>query len=244
MNKTSKVLVLLFAVISMVMLGESAFAQRSTSSSTAKKNSRPSKPVAAKVPTQTPEISQQAPKSDIFYDFDRLSASDTFRNIPWGASKQQILEKDISPRKEVGDDYLVLTGQLGKDINVDISYFFWRGHFIKGTYLTTDSYKDFSGYLEKYDYIRRNLVEKYGQPKIFLSNYWSDVTYKNRPDKWLLALSLGHVRYIAYWQKNNIVIGIELGSVNSTAAIKIEYFIDNFDSEMQQVDDSDILRDL
>lgn len=244
MNKTSKVFVLLFAVITVVMLGESAFAQRSSSSNTSKKNSQPSKTIAAKTTTPATPTAQQAPKNDIFYDFDRLSSSDTFRNIPWGASKEQILEKDSSPRKETGDDYLILTGQLGKDINVDISFFFWRGHFIKGTYLTTDAYKDFAGYLEKYDYIRRNLVEKYGQPKIYLSNYWSDVTYKNRPDRWLQALSKGHVKYIAYWQKDNIVIGIELGSVNSTASIKIEYFIDNFDTEMQQVDDSDILRDL
>lgn len=234
MNISAKVFVLFTLLITSVMMVDSVFAQRNSSNTTKKKP-----PVTT---PQEPQVSKVVVKSDISYDFDRLRSSDTFRGIPWGASKQQILEVDNNERKENGDDYLVLSGQLS-DINVDISFFFWRGHFIKGTYFTTDSWKDFAGYLEKYEYLKRVLIKKYGQPKIDLRN-WTDVQFKNTPDRWLQALGKGHVEYFAIWQKDNVVIQIELGSKNANPGIKIEYYIDNFDTEMQQVDDTDILKDL
>lgn len=233
MNISAKVFVLLTLIITTVMTTENVFAQRNSS----KKNTQ----TASNVPA-TANTTPQVAKSEVMYDFDRLRTSDNFRGIPWGSTKEQILAKDSSPRKETGDDYLVLSGQLS-DINVDITYFFWRGHFIKGTYATLDAYNDFAGYLEKYDYIKRVLIKKYGQPKIDLRN-WNDVTYKNKPERWLMALGKGHVKYFAIWQKDNIVISIELGAVSAKPGIKIEYYIDNFDTEMQQVDDTDILRDL
>lgn len=178
----------------------------------------------------------------IGYDFDKLRGMPPFRSIPWGASKEYVLQNDPNPRKETGKDYLVLKGQLD-DIDVNITYFFWEGHFIKGVYLTTDILGEYSTYFETFTRFKDLLVQKYGKPIIDLTN-WVDVSYKNRPDKWLLALSRGHLEHFAYWSQEQIVISIKLGAVDERPAIKIEYYIKNFDEKMNQSNNKDVLKDL
>jgi len=240
-----------FKIVLTIVIGltvtDEAFSQRSSSNTATSRRSR--QQPAAQTPTTEP---QQAPVSiqvqpngasgDVFYDFSQLSSSDNFRNIPWGASKEQVLSSDSSPRKETGEDYLILEGKLA-NTNVDISYFFWKGYFIKGSYLTTESFSDFSGYLEKYETLKDGLTKKYGSPMLDMI-IWNDFMYKSKPERWLVALSKSHLEYISYWQKDKIIISAKMVSINSRPTIKIEYFIDKFDAEIQQVDDSDILRDL
>lgn len=227
---------------------EPAFAQRGSSTTTTSRRSR----ATTTQPTETPPT-QQAPVSiqvqpntpivgDGFYDFSKLSSSDNFRNIPWGASKEQVLSSDSSPRKETGEDYLILEGKLS-NVKVDISYFFWKGYFIKGAYATTEVLNDFSGYIEKYETFKENLAKKYGSPMLDMI-IWNDFMYKSKPERWFLALSKSHLEYTCYWQKDKIIIALKMIAINGKPTIKIEYFIDKFDAEIQNVDDSDILRDL
>lgn len=244
-----------FKIVLTIVIGltvtDEAFTQRSSSNTATSRRSRQPQPAATPAPAPTP-TSQQTPVSiqvqpngvggDVFYDFSQLSSSDNFRNIPWGASKEQVLSSDSSPRKETGEDYLILEGKLA-NTNVDISYFFWKGYFIKGSYLTSESFSDFSGYLEKYETLKEGLTKKYGSPMLDMI-IWNDFMFKSKPERWLLALSKSHLEYISYWQKDKIIISAKMVSINSRPAIKVEYFIDKFDAEIQQVDDSDILRDL
>jgi hypothetical protein len=180
---------------------------------------------------------------EVDYNFNQLSGVSPFRTIPWGASKEYVLKSDPSPRKETGKDYLVLKNTLA-DVQVDITYFFFKGHFIKGTYKTTENLGDYSSYMEKYERFKALLTEKYGGPKIDLVN-WLDVSYKNRPDKWLTAISRGHLEHFAIWElENKITIMIKFSAVNEQPSIKIEYQIKNFDDRMDKIDDDEILKDL
>ena len=180
--------------------------------------------------------------SDIGYNFEQLRGLPPFRDVPWGASKKQVLNKDKSERKETGKDYLVLANTLD-GVDVDITYFFWRDHFIKGVYLTTENLGEYSGYYDKYERFKDLLSQKYGNPKIDLTN-WVDVTYKNRPEKWLVAISRGHLEHFAIWEQEDIVISIKFSAVNDRPSVKIEYFIKNFDAEMDETDDFEVLKDL
>jgi hypothetical protein len=180
---------------------------------------------------------------EVDYNFNQLSGVSPFRTIPWGASKEYVLKNDPSARKETGKDYLVLTSTLA-EIQVDITYFFFKGHFIKGTYMTTENLGDYSTYMEKYQRFKALLTEKYGRPKIDLVN-WVDVTFKNRPEKWLTAVSRGHLEHFAFWElENKIIISIKFSSVNEQPSLKIEYYIKNFDDRMDKIDDDEILKDL
>lgn len=189
-------------------------------------------------------VAQSQPNGDqVDYNFDQLQGISPFRTIPWGASKEYVLKNDKSPRKETGKDYLVLKSTLA-DIKVDITYFFFKGHFIKGVYMANEDLGDYSTYMEKYERFKTLLSEKYGSPKIDLHN-WVDVTYKDRPDRWLTAISRGHLEHFAFWElEDKIIISIKFGAVNEQPSIKIEYYIKNFDDRMDKIDDDEILQDL
>lgn len=195
----------------------------------------------------TPSIAQQNPnangskgKGDISFNFSGLQGA--FRGIPWGATKEYVLKNDPFERKETGEDYLVLTGRLG-DIKVDATYIFWRDHLIKGTYITSDNFGDFANHVERYRYLKDLLADKYGRPKLDLQN-WINITYKSMPDRYLNAISEGHLKYMAFWQQDRIIISIEFAAIDKKPVIKIEYYIENFDAEMDQTDDTEVLRDL
>ena len=176
------------------------------------------------------------------FDFSRFDNLPTFRSIPWGASKDYVLRNDDSQRIETGQDFLRLRNKLG-DLEVDITYFFWRGHHIKGTYLTTQNLGEYSNYIERYNWLKSLLSQKYGSPKIDLMN-WADHSFKNQPNRWLTAVSRGHLEHFAFWEEEDIVISIRLGAVNQRPSILVEYFIKNFDAEMDQTDDAEVLRKL
>lgn len=241
---------LLIGIFFSLAVSEQAFSQRGSSNTATSRRTRNTTTTPAQTQAQQPQ--QQAPVSiqvqqnqtpgEPFYDFSKLSSADNFRNIPWGASKEQVLSSDSSPRKETGEDYLILEGKLS-NIRVDISYFFWKGYFIKGAYITNEHFNDFSGYMEKYQILKEKLEKKFGSPLLDMI-IWNDFEFKSKPERWLLALSRSHLEYSAYWQKDKIIISLKMESINNRPAIKIEYFIDKFDAEIQQVDDSDILRDL
>lgn len=176
------------------------------------------------------------------FDFSRFDNLPTFRSIPWGASKEYVLRNDNSQRIETGQDFLRLRNRLG-DLEVDITYFFWRGHHIKGTYLTNENLGEYSTYFERYNWLKSLLAQKYGRPKIDLTN-WADHTFKNQPHRWLTAISRGHLEHFAFWEEEDIVISIRFAAVNQRPSIMIEYFIKNFDAEVDQTDDAEVLRKL
>lgn len=176
------------------------------------------------------------------YDFSRFDNLPQFRSIPWGASKSYVLSNDDSQRIETGPDYLRLRDTLG-ELEVDVNYFFWRGHHIKGTYVTNQNLGEYSSYIERYNHLKSLLSQTYGMPKIDLMN-WIDHSYKNQPNRWITAISRGHLEHFAFWEEEEIVISIKLGAVNQRPTIMIEYYIKNFDAEMDQTDDAEILRKL
>lgn len=179
---------------------------------------------------------------DLGYDFSRHRDNVTFRNVPWGASKTEVLNIDKSIRRETGRDYLKLNSDLG-DVNVDITYFFWENHLIKGTYISTENYGDFSKYIEKYKYFKDLLTKKHGAPYIDAAN-WQDMTYKNQPDRWMFAILRGHLEYFAIWERDGIVISIKFLEIGGVARILIEYYIPNIDDAIEKTDDSSVLEDL
>lgn len=176
------------------------------------------------------------------YDFSRFDNLPTFRSIPWGASKEYVLRNDDSQRIETGADFLRLRDNLG-DLSVDVTYFFWRGHHIKGTYVTHQNLGEYSSYIERYNHLKGLLAQTYGMPKIDLMN-WIDHTHKNQPNRWITAISRGHLEHFAFWEEEEIVISIKFAAVNQRPSIMIEYYIKNFDAEMDQTDDAEILRKL
>lgn len=179
---------------------------------------------------------------DLAYDFAKHRGKVLFRNVEWGASKEQVLRADNSERRETGRDHLKLSSFLG-DVSTDITYFFWKNHLIKGTYISSANYGEYSKFMEKYVYFKDMLTTKHGKPYIDTAN-WQNMEYKSQPDRWLLAILNGHLEHFSIWEREGIVISIKLTNVNKSVRIIIEYYIANIDEEIERTDDSAVLQDL
>ena len=177
------------------------------------------------------------------YDFDQFNDLPPFRSIPWGESRQYVLENDDSQRVETGENYLVLRDELG-NLSVDITYYFWRDHLVKGSYVSNRELGSYESYMDNYRRLKDLLYQKYGEPLLDLRR-WADHTYQNRSERWLTALSNGHLEHFAFWEEGELIISIRLGAVDQRPTIELEYYIRDFESDMDSsTDDADILDDL
>lgn len=222
-------------LLSLCIVSGTAFAQRRNSS----------KQPAAQPVVQTPEEAPPAPAetvSEPSFDFSRFRGKTEFRNVPWGASKEDILRQDKATRKETGPNHLILNTFLS-DVNLDITYFFWKNNLIKGVYITTTSLGEYSKYLEKYNYFKELLKQKQGKPYIDTAN-WHSMEFKNQPNKWLLAVQRGQLEHFAIWEKDGIVVTIKFCQIGGMPRIMMEYYISNIDSDIERTDDKEVLKDL
>jgi hypothetical protein len=177
------------------------------------------------------------------FDFSRYRGKTEFRNVPWGASKEDILRQDKQNRKETGVNHLILNQYFSSDVNFDIVYFFWRNNLIKGVYVSTNNIGEYSKYLEKYNYFKELLKSKHGKPYIDTAN-WHSMELRNEPNKWLLAVQRGQLEHFAIWEKDGIVVNIKFCQINGMPRIMMEYYIANIDSDIERTDDKEILKDL
>jgi hypothetical protein len=176
------------------------------------------------------------------FDFSRYRGKTEFRNVPWGASKEDILRQDKSTRKATGADLLVVTTTLN-DVNYEVRYFFWRNNLIKGVYLSMNNLGEYSKFLEKYNYFKGLLITKHGKPYIDTAN-WSSMELKREPNKWLLAVQRGQLEHFAIWERDGIVVQIKFSQIEGQPRILIEYYIANIDADIERTDDKEILKDL
>jgi len=179
---------------------------------------------------------------NLSYDFSKLNGLPTFRSIPWGSSKSDILSNETGERLRTGKQYLIVKDSLA-GVEVEVKYFFWRGHFIKGVYETFQNLGEYSNYFDRYARIKEVLTEKYGTPILDITN-WKNMRYKNNPGRWLVAVRQGDLEHVAYWKLNYIIISARFASFNGTPEIQVEYLIDNFHSDLVEIKNSEILEDL
>lgn len=199
---------------------------------------------AVQQPAQTePAVAEPVPPStEPTFDFSKYRGKTEFRNVPWGASKEDILRADPAERKETGVNHMTLTASLS-DVDMDIVYFFWKNSLIKGVYYNNASLGEYSKFLEKYNYFKELMKNKHGKPYIDTSN-WHNMEFKGQPNKWLLAVQRGHLEHFAIWEKDGIVVSIKFAQINGMPRILMEYFIANIDADIERTDDKAVLKDL
>ena len=177
----------------------------------------------------------------IAYDFNKLDGLPTFRSIPWGSSKSYILSNEDGIRLRTGSQYLILKDSLAGTA-VEVKYFFWKEHLIKGVYETFNNLGEYSSYFDRYDRIKDVLTEKYGEPLLDITN-WKNMRYKNNPGRWIVAVRQGDLEHVAYWKLNYIIISARFASFNGTPKVQVEYLIDNFHSDLTKDENTEILLD-
>jgi len=148
----------------------------------------------------------------------------------WGMSKQEaeniLQDKDFRQSKILHRNTVTVEGKK-YDYEISLESLYYQGH-IGRTKLTVmlgfykdelvqvycvfpdDAYENLNDYIKEYEVLKYYLIEKYNTPTEEGIN-WKKDKYRDRPEKWGLAIRKGDLHYFSKWNLPKTTIIIELG---------------------------------
>jgi len=135
-----------------------------------------------------------------------------YRNSRWGMKKDEVLstEKnkpiDSRPHKQ----YIVVTytGEVA-GLKADYGYFFLDDILVRGGYVLREKHSNNNEYINDYNKLKEILTRKYGSP-IKSDSYWYKDLYKDRPQDYGMAVSMGHLAFQSDWETDRTLIRLTL----------------------------------
>lgn len=168
---------------------------------------------------------------------DSKNTIEGFRNATWGMTKDEVKESELI--KVIFDeieDGIAYEGKFNGR-NSYIMYYFndnsvlYQGGYLINEYLTSlelyikeaDEDYIFNLGIKEFETIYSELVDEYGESDFGISELWYDEEYKDNPDKYGLAISLGHLRKSAVWNSENTSLDISIYGENNDICIFIQF---------------------
>lgn len=146
---------------------------------------------------------------------------DGFRGVNWGATKEEVLKVEkASPALQ--DERVVAFKDSLDGINVHAGYIFTENKLTRGKYVVLDSHTNKNKYIDDFDKLNKILTEKYGKP-LKANEYWQSDLYKNSPQDYGLAVSIGHMSRYYSWASGDTKIILALSGDNYDTNVSIEY---------------------
>jgi hypothetical protein len=148
----------------------------------------------------------------------------------WGMSKQEaeniLKDKDFKQTKvgyrntvtikgkeydyEINSEGLYYQGHIGRT-KLLVTLGFYKDELIQVVCLfSDDTYESLNDYIKEYEVLKNYLVEKYNTPTEEGIN-WKKDEYRNRPEKWGLAVRKEDLSYFTKWNMPKTTVIIELG---------------------------------
>ncbi|MEJ2166690.1 MAG: hypothetical protein P8X90_14275 [Desulfobacterales bacterium] len=145
-----------------------------------------------------------------------------FRFTRWGMTPEEVIasESKLDPIEKGENLIKYKTQLLGK--NVELVYHFAQNKLVGSSYKLEDNYLNSQHFITTYQKLKAALAQKYG-PAIKDEIIWTNDAYRNVSNKRGLALSLGHVKYLAIWETPDTTIACSLKEENFYVNCSVEY---------------------
>ena len=151
-----------------------------------------------------------------------------FRKTKWGMSKNEVLKSEkIKPtcnscyKSQMHDDILLYSSKLLAK-NVTIEYGFINGQLVAASYMLAEKHTNKNDYISDLKQFKKALINKYGKPDKDVMR-WKNDLYKDRPQDWGLAVSVGHLGYLSEWFEPKTDIHLYLNGDNFKVICGIWY---------------------
>ena len=155
-----------------------------------------------------------------------------FQNSNWGMTKSEVLQAEAKGLSEM--DIGNLAGV--KDVSgreAIVSFEFENGKLYDGMIIFTDEHTNENLYIDDYNSIKNALCEKYGEPVTDWQD-WSDDLYRDDPDEWGFAVSLGDVAFYTTWKTETT----EIAQILTGDNFEVTHFINYRDVNYEQSADT------
>lgn len=159
-----------------------------------------------------------------------------FRNVNWGMTIDEVMEQvdlNLVANVETG---LMYSTSLNND-----KYFlilqFRNNKLFEADYIINETFINNLKYIESFRAIRNLLTEKYGSPEDGSGKEWSSDLYKDSPDDYGTAVSLGYLTYKYRWETEKVNILATLGETEGEPKIAIVYYSKKYKNLKEQTDE-------
>ena len=161
-----------------------------------------------------------------------------FRKTRWGMTRKEVRISE-GKRKPVLDptekEICYVDTISGKTFLV--AYSFVDNKLVSGAYALMEKHTNYNMYVEDYEEVKELLIKKYGKPedKWFDGNdyremLWRNDLYKDDPDHWGLAISMGDLVFRLCWKTSDTDIMLQLAGDNFKVRLNVGYFSRNLEN--------------
>lgn len=150
-----------------------------------------------------------------------------FRKAKWGDSKQKVMEIEGEPDQYDTESLYVFRSNLA-GMSCDVAYVFTDNKLTMAKYLFCETHTNKNDYISDYRKLVRLLTEKYGEPS-WNAPEWRNSLYKDDPEDYGFAVSLGHLIYSAGWFGDKTDVSIYLTGENYEITLVIQYVSKKFE---------------
>jgi hypothetical protein len=145
-----------------------------------------------------------------------------FRNTRWGMSREQVKASEASKLLKDDGRIIMYDGEVAS-LKTYVAYMFTGDQLTRGSYQLLTKHSQQNDYIDDFERLKKLLVEKYGKPNKDIVN-WKDSLYKDDPQKYGFAVSLGHLVYGATWETPETNIMVMLSGDNYKINLEVNYF--------------------
>ena len=144
-----------------------------------------------------------------------------FRVAKWGDSKKVVMQKEGKPDLSTIDNLYLFTDVVA-GLSCDVAYIFTNDKLTMAKYLFKPTHTNKNDFITDFRELVNLMTEKYGKPS-YNEPEWRNSLYKNDPDEYGFAVSLGHLSYSAGWLGETTGITVALYGENYKISLIIQY---------------------
>jgi hypothetical protein len=149
------------------------------------------------------------------------STTYNFRKTRWGMTRNEVKASESNKLEKESDDVLVFSGKVaGKDAL--IVYRFAGNKLALGRYVFMLEHTNKNDYIVDFKNVQQTLKEKYGAP-LKDEVTWLNNLYRNDPQDYGTAISIGHLMYMSNWSAEGTEIYLGLSGENFKIKLVTEY---------------------
>jgi hypothetical protein len=144
-----------------------------------------------------------------------------FRKVRWGMTIDEVKASETNKMEDENVTVIVYRCEVaGTDSSLE--YYFTKGKLVKAGYIFQEEYRNLNNYISDFEKIKKILIRKYGLPTIY-DEQWLDDLYKDKPQEWGFAVSIGHLFYSSFWETEATKIKLLLHGENYKVSHAVVY---------------------
>jgi hypothetical protein len=145
-----------------------------------------------------------------------------FRNTFWGMTQYEVEQAEGGTVIEKSDDWLIFYDADVGGMSATIAYGFDNGELSNGMYMFEAEHNNGNAYIDDFTDLKDQLIDLYGQPIVY-ELLWTDDLFKNDPQNYGVAVSYGHLSYLATWETESTQLTLHLHGDNHDTSLTLIY---------------------